>query len=75
MYHESITCGRIALPKNEELVFDFQAQGLYPVLGPNLETLVLRDAVMDAECCSVFFRDMHKLRVFKMEYSMKDEVG
>lgn len=48
---------------------------MYPAIGPNIESLELLDYAIDDEASKTFFRDMKKLKVFKMEYNMKDEIG
>lgn len=48
---------------------------MYPAIGPNIESLELYDYVIDDKASKTFFKDMKKLKIFKMEYNMKDEIG
>lgn len=48
---------------------------MYPVIGPNIVSLDLIDYVIDDDASATFFKDMGELKILKMEYNMKDEIG
>lgn len=52
-------------------VLGFQESGRYATLGPNLEVLDLQDAQVNAEAAIPLFKDMHRLKVLRMEYNHK----
>lgn len=60
-------------PTSEEINEGFCVQ--YPALGKHLEVVKLHDYVMSEHGASVFFKDMHRLRILEFQYSGKDEIG
>lgn len=63
--------GELGTKKSAWYVY-FQRDG---PLDSNLEVLDLKDYAIDAEAASVLLKHMHKLRVFNLEYNMKDEIA
>lgn len=47
----------------------------YPVLGRNVEQVILSDIVLFEDTCYTMFRDMKKLKRLEIHYSGKDEFG
>ncbi|OAQ62803.1 F-box domain-containing protein [Pochonia chlamydosporia 170] len=47
----------------------------YPTLGKQVEVMKLKDYVITSGGAAVLFKNMQRLRVLELEYSMKDEIG
>lgn len=47
----------------------------YPILGRNIEVMQLDDYVVDNKASQTLFKNMTKLRDFRFQYQMKDDIG